>query len=440
MNPKISQYLSSRVLAALAVALLLATNAFAAVIREVSLPPHLEIPSTGLVEMNGFLYGGAYGSSGNGSIYQVSQSTGQRSVSSIFTFNGTNGSSPEASLITDSKGNLYGTTYEGGTGNCNFTVPGCGLVFELSPPASGTAWTETILYEFQGGADGAHPQSTLAFDSEGNLYGTTNFGGKNCPASSTFGCGVVYKLTPPVGGGARAETVLHTFEGGNDGAVTEGSVFFKNGSLYGTTSSGGGSGNCQFGCGTVFSVTSSGTEAILYSFQGGTADGSGPQGGVTEDKNGNIFGATGGGGASNWGTVYELVPSGSGYKESVLYSFTGGSDGGSPWGVIVIGNDNLYGTTDFGGNISDCGWVSPFDGCGVAFKLSQSAGAWAENVLHAFTGGTTAGTYDGGIPQQGVISCNKTHLCGATEFGGAGQCFTEKGNDSGCGTVYSLPQ
>lgn len=244
----------------------------------------------------------------------------------LHTFNGSNGgdgSSPFEGLIQDAQGNLYGTTFSGGS-QCS-SIGGCGTVFEVSPSG-----VETVLYSFSGGNDGGYPFSSLLLAPNGDLYGTTVFGG-------TYNQGTVFRLTS-----AGAETVLYSFTGGVDGAQPLGGLVFDGKrSILGTTSKGGASGN-----GTVFKITPTGKQAVIYSFHGGT-DGSVPDAGVIVDKKGRIFGTTNQGGASGLGTVFGLTPSG---QERVLYSFKGGSDGAFPTaGLVQDGNGNFFGTTSSGG-------------------------------------------------------------------------------------------
>jgi hypothetical protein len=435
---------SSHILAALVFTFVCAVQVLAASKPVVyDFQPSNQYPPTGLVsDQAGNLYGSAYSSTGVGNIYKVSPPAhkgGRWVKTTIFTFNGKNGAMPQASLIADTKGNLYGVTFDGGTGNCNFNIPGCGVVFELSPPLHGKTWTETVLHNFQAGEDGTHPQSPLVFDAMGNLYGSTIYGGDmSCADENGLGCGVVFKLSPSkTPDSAWTEKVLHAFQGGLDGVVPEGPLFFKDGMLYGTTLQGGGSVQCQNGCGIAFTVDPAGQERVIHRFAG--KDGGGPVG-LTGDSAGNLFGITGQGGQSNWGTVFELEPSPGGtWTESVLYNFSGGSDGGNPTAVIPDNSGNLYGTTEAGGNPNDCGWEEPYTGCGVAFKLAppNGSGTWTESVLHTFTGSTAPQDPDGGMP-WGVIFGKTGLLYGATMIGGTGDCYTSMGINSGCGTVFEL--
>ena len=310
------------------------------------------------------------------------------------------------------------------------------VILTLSAAAS-AEWKEKVLYSFQGGtSDGAVPAGGVVFDAAGNLYGATSDGGASCPLP---GCGIAFQLAPPAKqGDPWTETVLHVFSGnGNgDGATPAGGLSIDSaGNLYGTTGYGG-TGNCvllgsKTGCGVVYELVppkSKGgqwTEKILYSFQGGN-DGDFPAGNLTFDKAGNLYGATqyGGGFGScnapyfqNCGVVFRLSPpvkKGGKWKEKVLYSFKSGTDGANPNGGLVLDSKGaIYGTTFSGGNQSCKADASV--GCGTAFKLrppTNNSGAWAEKQLHVFTGGD-----DGGLPSSGVIFNPNGALYGAAEGG-----------------------
>ena len=226
----------------------------------------------------------------------------------------TRGAHPYGGVIRDPSGNLYGTTYSGGKSNA-------GVVFKVN-----TAGQETVLYSFTGGADGENPDGSLILDSAGSLYGTTYNGG-------TARLGVVFKISP-----SGQETVLYSFcnlTGCPDGAIPHGGVIRDaSGNLYGTTQGGG-----TVDCGVVYKLSAAGEEAALYSFTGGI-DGAFPYAGVILDSAGNLYGTTLEGGAGGVGAVFEVSPSG---QETVLYSFTGGTDGGQPQaGVIRDSAGNLY--------------------------------------------------------------------------------------------------
>jgi len=388
---------------------------------------------------------------------QPAQAQYVESVPYAFT-GGNDGAYPAAGLISDSVGNLYGTTAYGGPSSCpGFNPPtGCGVVFQLIPPSGGGSWTENVLYAFTGGSDGAYPQASLAFY-KGNLYGTTanggDTGGSNC--SAIGGCGVVFELSPPSGGsGPWTETVLYTFTGGSDGSVPYSDVIFdSNGNLYGTTTGGGIPPGCESNCGfgVVYQLSppagGSGpwTETLLYVFTG-ASDGDTPQAGLIFDASGNLYGTTLNGGSRTCasghlgpcGVVFELSPpSGGGvpWNEFVLYTFKGSSDGANPWaGVTFDSNEkNLYGTTSHGGNMSGS-TCSPTYGCGVVFELSPPSGGggpWTETVPYTFTGQS-----DGGYPEAGVIFDPTGNLYGTTSLGG--NIAGTNCSPSGCGLVFKL--
>jgi uncharacterized repeat protein (TIGR03803 family) len=341
---------------------------------------------------------------------------------------GSDGANPAAGVVFDKAGNIYGTTPYGGMFNA-------GTVFELSPPAvQGGAWTEAILYSFTGGLDGQLPSSGLILDGKGALYGETVYGSYDIS-------GTVFKLTPPaIKGGKWTETTLYGFcPAGNpciDGRRPSGGlVFDKKGNLYGTASLGG---NPATGCcGVVFELTPSHntkkawTETVLYIFNGGS-DGSAPNTGVVFDASGNLYGTTqNGGGCSAYvvgcGVAFELTPAVGAWTESVLYRFQGGTDSINPSGLIFDKSGALYGTA--GGGVYNEGSV---------FKLSPPAvqgGAWTESVLYSFLGFTN-GAVDGYTPAAGMILNGKV-LFGTTEFGGSVPCGNANGV-SGCGTVFRL--
>jgi len=339
--------------------------------------------------------------------------------------NSPDGAGPNGALIFDSKGNLYGTTAQGGSGICG-TPPydsyGCGTIFELSPNGSG-AWTETILYSFQGGSDGQYPQAGLIFDQAGNLYGATQFGGSQ-------GVGTIFELSPE-GSGGWTKTILYSFGASSaDGAQPSGGLIFdSNGFLFGTTTSGG-SKSCHGGtnnCGTVFELYSNGHgswfEDVLYNFGTSASDGFSPNGALIFDHNGNehLYGTTAYGGAygqCDWqsvpgcGTAFEVNPIGSLWEESILHNFQGGTDGQNPQaGLTFDQSGNLYGTTLLGGtgNGTNClGNGNP--GCGTVFELSPiGSGGWTKSVLYNFQGAN-----DGYGPYSAVVFDSKGNLYGTT--------------------------
>jgi uncharacterized repeat protein (TIGR03803 family) len=317
----------------------------------------------------------------------------------LHTFHGRDGGGPEGVLVRDTAGNSYGTA-GGGTGKCSKF--GCGTVFKLD-----RAGNEVWLHSF-GGWNGRQPMAGLLRDAAGNLYGTTIYGGKMtqaCGGAQGFGCGVVFKLDK-----SGKETVLYKFKGMPDGYFSEALLAKdKTGSLYGTTYPGGAD-----GWGTVFKVDIAGKETVLHNFAGppnGGGDGAIPGPGVSRDAAGNIYGVTGAGGAYGAGTVFKLDATG---KENLLYSFTGGADGGGPGSVLLLAKGNIYGTTGNGGN-SECGG----SGCGVVFGLSpQSDGSWTESVLYTFC--SLPSCADGERPLAGpLVRDSVGNLYGTTYFGGA---------------------
>ncbi|HZP23074.1 MAG TPA: choice-of-anchor tandem repeat GloVer-containing protein [Terriglobales bacterium] len=246
---------------------------------------------------------------------------------------------PTGNLLVDSAGNVYGVTQSGGPN-------GWGTVFELMHTSSG--WTETILYSFQGGNDGGAPYSGLIFDNAGNLYGTAT-------ARGAFGQGVVFKLTNT--GSGWTESVLYAFQGGNDGGQpTAGLIFDNAGNLYGAAESFGSGGG-----GTVFKLSPSGggwNYSVLTSLSGT----GGPVASLTLDASGKLYGTTFFDGPAGYGSVFKLTPSGGTWTYTDLHDFTGGADGGYPGGGVTLdAAGNLYGTAVVGGA----------DGFGVVWEITQ---------------------------------------------------------------------
>jgi uncharacterized repeat protein (TIGR03803 family) len=309
-------------------------------------------PSAGVIfDTEGNLYGTTnFGGSANAGVVFKLTPEGAETVLHSFCFQGgcADGNEPESGLIFDAMGNLYGTTYYGG-GTAN-----AGVVFKLTP-----AGQETVLYSFcpkEGCADGWNPSAGVIFDLDGNLYGTTPFGGSE-------GDGVVFKLTP-----AGEESVLYSFCAQifnycADGALpSAGMIFDSKGNLYGTTAAGG-SANSDGLEGVVFKLTPAREETVLYSFcpKEGCADGANPYAGAIFDSEGNLYETTYHGGSTNSGVVFKITPDG---KETVLYSFCAQekcADGANPHaGVVFDEKGNLYGTTIAGGSAND----------GIVFKLT----------------------------------------------------------------------
>lgn len=300
---------------------------------------------------------------------------GQAQFTTIYSFAGTpDGESPVGALVFDRAGNVYGTTEYGGAN-------GWGSVFELSPNGSG-GWTEAILYNFcqtTDCPDGGRPAVGLSLDAEGNLYGTTSWGGATgCPFQIP-GCGTVFELMRPAAAGeVWTETVLYEFcpipNGGNcvDGAVPLGKLIFDTyGNLYGTTSTGGGTNRG----GAVFELSPSSagwTEQVLYSFCSleDCVDGAAPEAGVTFDKSGNLYGTTSIGGSNKYrggGVVFKLTPGSNGWTENVLYAFhtpTG------PFGGYLLGDVAL----DSAGNVYSTANSGGANGVGVVFRVTPEGG------------------------------------------------------------------
>jgi uncharacterized repeat protein (TIGR03803 family) len=385
--------------------------------------------------------------------------------------NCTDGANPYAEVVLDQKGNLYGTTVCGGlNGDCSNCFGPCGVVFKLTPEGK-----ETVLYSFciqTNCADGEEPAAGLIFDREGNLYGTTEYGGANndgvvfkltprgkytvlhsfCARDNcrdgmspqvglvldqqenlygttqyggAYGGGVVFKVTPE-----GKETVLYSFcaqgppctDGANPLARL---VFDQEGSLFGTTYRGGDPSGCGgYGCGVVFKLTPEGKETVLHSFctQANCPDGAQPSAGLVSDRKGNLYGTTSGGGAYQSGVVFKLTPK---RKETVLYGFCAQSncaDGALPLaGPVFDQRGNLYGTTPYGGA----------HGAGVVFKLTPKG---KETVLYSLC--EQGGCTDGYQPFAGVVFDQKGNLYGTTQYGG----FSNYPYDcyKGCGVVFKL--
>jgi hypothetical protein len=328
---------------------------------------------------------------------------------------GTDGGLPYNGVVLDSKGNVYGTTYLGGTaaGGC-FSSGGCGKIYKLTPPKKkGQPWKETTLYSFcslSNCTDGAYPTDVLTIDAKGNLYGTTNVGGLpggcNTNGFGGYGCGVTFRVGP---GGK--ETVLYTFNGSSDGGFPSGGVILDpSGHIYGTTNSYG------TGDGVVYELTLSKkvwNEKVLYTFTGG-ADGSGPTTPLLLDAAGNLYGTTPAGGTYNYGSAFELTPVKKRWKEKTLYDFTGGADGGTPYASLVPQGGSFYGTTYAGGTGTGCGFAGTSP-CGTVFALTPNkSGKWKESVVYSFQAGTT----DGALPENTVYFDNKGNLFGTTMGGG----------------------
>jgi uncharacterized repeat protein (TIGR03803 family) len=310
------------------------------------------------------------------------------------------GATPQGDLIADSAGNLYGTTSSGG-------IYGYGAVFEVSSDG-----TETILHSFADSPDGAHPRAGLVMGPAGNLYGTTSEGGLQHG-------GTVFEISS-----SETESIIYNFTSGKDEGEPYGNLLLdSNGNLYGTTT---GQDDPEIYYGTAFKLSASDKIMELHTFAGAPDDGALPASGLVHDRAGSLYGTTLEGGAYEVGTVFELPRAGA---ESILYNFTGGSDGANPVANLLLDPaGNLYGTASSGGN--DSGVCAQFFGCGTVFKLTPTG---EETVLYTFTGGA-----DGGFPLSDLLMDSKGDLYGTTPGGGspASSCSTQA--YPGCGVVFEL--
>jgi len=299
---------------------------------------------------------------GCGTVFRLTPAKdGKWTETVLHSFDYTDGDGAFGGLVSDAAGNLYGMTSYGG-------VSFSGVVFKLAPNSEGT-WSESVLHNFTGGADGGTPEAGLVFDATGNLYGTTGSGG-----SSNFG--VVFKLSPN-STGTWTESILYSFTRGNGSGGIATLVFDRAGNLYGTTSTGG-----PHGKGSVYKLApmANGTwkRTVLYGFCAlkYCTDGRNPETGVTLDAAGNIYGVTAEGGR-HFGVVFKLTPGSDGdWAESVLYTF-GDNPGAFPWGTLVFdAAGNLWGTTKN---------FTASKGFGTVYKLTpNSDGSWAHSIAHAF--------------------------------------------------------
>ena len=420
----------------------------------------------GLVQgSDGNLYGTTRlgGTSGSGTVFKISTNgalTSLYSFGSVQDANGVphDGASPSAALVQGSDGNFYGTTQNGGTNG------GCGTVFKIS-----TNGTLTTLYSFSGGSDGANPNglvqgsdgsfygttqyggtngagtvfkispngalttlyafgtvtnangqpldglnpmAALVQGSDGNFYGTTEFGGLFPPYSS--GWGTVFRISTN-----GAFTSLYLFTGGDDGAYPNGLVQGSDGNFYGTTYNGGANNVKYGGDGTVFKISPNGALTSLYSFglvqdtNGLPLDGANPQAALVQGSDGDFYGTTYDGGTNGLGTVFKISINGA---LTSLYSFTGGTNGATLNTALVQGRDgSFYGTTEF----DDSGAGNFPSGCGTMFKITPNG---AFTSLYSFTG-----INDGGSP-NGLVQGSDGSFYGTTSGGGT----------NGAGTVFKI--
>ena len=320
-------------------------------------------------DLQGGYYCMLYQYNGCGTVFKLTRHGSSWLYSTLYEFHSYDGAYPQTAVTIAPNGVVYGSTGLGG--RCGSSGFGCGTVFDLSPGAripktAISPWSETVLWGFSGGIDGGPYPSDVVFDSAGNIYGTT--------VGGYYGAGNVFEMTPS--GNYWNETNLYSFLGGADGLYPHGVTFGPDGNLYGATRQGGNSDCSPFqGCGTIFMLTPSGsgwTKTIIHIFDQ-NSEGGGP-GAVILDQAGNIYGATTG--DVNAGIVFELSPSNGTWTLTVLYRFTGYSDWGPDGRLTMDAAGNLYGVTNGHGPAN----------CGIVFKLSPSNGSWAFTDLHEFTG------------------------------------------------------
>jgi uncharacterized repeat protein (TIGR03803 family) len=359
---------------------------------------------------------------------------GSYSILHTFSESGESAIFPSGTLWIKSNGNIFGTTT---VYSVTGSACGCGAVYKLTYPT----YAESVVYFFNGGSDGYLPETGVIGTSGGTLYGTTYGGGKQGGVCAPYGCGTVFSLTPS--GGGFTESVVYKFKGGSDGQFPlAGLVLGADGNLYGTTSYGG-TGSCGsigIGCGTVFKLTPSGTETVLYSFQGahgGTHDGYLPTGSLITDSNGDLFGTTAFGGDNcgtlTCGTAFEMIKSGASYSEQIIYRFLGASsnDGATPEASLVSDSSGaLYGTTWAGGTSTCSGGGNQPSGCGTIFKLTPAASSgYSEAILANLMPG---------LASQPRFPSNLTDvsgtLYGTTSSGGS---CSDSDFPNGCGTIFS---
>ena len=411
MSSRRAAYLVSGVLAVLALVAMQVSSAWAATVTKATDTTKVvysfageddgEYPSTELIlDGAGNLYGTTVqgGDLGTGTVFELTPSGGAWTHTVLYSFTGgADGGQPYGGVTLDAEGNLYGTTVIGGTGG-TCVEEGCGVVYKLTN--SGGSWSESVLYDFTGGNDGYGPGAGLSLDRNGNLYGMTPTGGAD-------GLGVIYQLRPGQNGDWRLR-VIHTFTGGNDGATgSAGRLLLDSaGNLYGVATAGGANAK-----GTAFRLTptpgGNWKFKTLYAFKG-QPDAGFPYGALTLDASGDLYGTTYYDGANNLGAVYQLAPTQTGaWKERVLYSFKGGTDGSNSISNLVFdATGNLYGTTSEGG-AAGCG-------CGVIFKMTPGAHAtWSESVAYSFTG-----VPDGAFAYNGMVADGAGNFFGATVGGG----------------------
>ena len=314
---------------------------------------------------------------------------------------GLGGGNAATQLAFDAQGNAYGTTVQGGNA-------GCGTVFRLHPTGHGQ-WQETVLYNFSCFSDGKNPHGGVVRDAQGNLYGATTAGGLSGGCTGD-GCGVIFELAS---GGT--ESVLYTFQGKNDGFGPGSPLVFDNGgNLYGTAPDGG-----RYAHGVVFSLTPDGASwhfTVIHAFSGGADGSTGSLGSLFVSAHGALYGVTELGGAHQAGIAYRMNHvGGSTWTFFPVYAFKGSPDGANPYGGLIESGGKLYGTTYFGGA----------SGNGTVFELTPQPGSYGERLVYSFKGGS-----DGRLPTSTLLAAGNGTLYGTTSMGGGTSCD--------CGAVFSL--
>lgn len=382
-------------------------------------------PGFGVIaDASGALYGttifGGTKKAGAGTVFKLTPHGSEYSESLLYSFGGgLDGEAPSGGLAMDARGAFYGVTLVGGNGGC--IAGACGVVFKLTPRKSGSGYVESTLYRFANSGDANQPVGTPVLDKSGNVYGATQFGG-------VANDGAVFRLVPdsntPSG---YAERVIYSLPGGAGGYLPQsGLAIDKRGTLYGETQYGGNLSACSGGCGVIFELKPSGSSyvaKVIHAF-GARPDGQQPMAAVTVDNTtGRVFGTTEYGGTF-YGTAFELTPSGSGYTEKILHDFSrrGTQLDTSP--LLLAPHGDLYGAVNqSGGGCGNTGCGSVFklvkSGSHYSYKLllnfhnalngaepeSTSLIIGADGALYATTrsGGTETGCGDGG--PGGALGC-----------------------------------